>query len=322
MAKDCIIGVLGPTAVGKTRYAIKIAQALHGEIISCDSMQIYQYMDIGSAKATREERDLIPHHLIDFLDPRQAFTAYDYKQKALAAITDIQKRGKIPVFTGGTGLYFDAVLFDLDLGARPAGLSKERQKYYDLAEKQGPEALHRLLAEVDPQAACRIHPHNIKRMVRAMESASAGIRIRDFSRPNTDRSPFSPILLILERDREELYNRINCRVDRFFEEGLLEEVKHLMAMGLTETDLSMQGLGYKEGIAYWKGEMSLEECRDLIKKRTRHYAKRQETWLKRYQGAKRFSLSRYEDEGKALGEMIQWIRQELPSATKATNPIT
>ncbi|MBQ1395888.1 MAG: tRNA (adenosine(37)-N6)-dimethylallyltransferase MiaA [Eubacterium sp.] len=320
--KQRIVAVLGPTAVGKTEYAIRLAEDLGGEIVSCDSMQLYRYMDIGSAKATSEEQKRVPHHMIDVADPREPFSAARYKLLAEDAIEDIAGRGKLPIITGGTGLYLDALLFDLDFAAEPERDPKIREELYAIAENQGPEALHRILTEEDPAAAARIHPHNIKRVVRAIESARAGEKIRDFATELTYSDRYDPLIVGLFRDREELYDRIDRRVDLLLEQGLVEEVRRLSEMGLTEDDISMKGIGYKELFPYLRGECSLEEAADLIKKNTRHYAKRQGTWLKRYQNMQRFDLSAYPNGEAALEEIETWLKSALSSTTKATNPTT
>ncbi|MCB6993746.1 tRNA (adenosine(37)-N6)-dimethylallyltransferase MiaA [bacterium 210820-DFI.6.37] len=308
MIKD-IIAVVGPTAVGKTEYAIQLARQLDGEIVSCDSMQLYKFMNIGSAKPTEEERAMAPHHLVDEIDPRQDFSVAQYQRLARAAIADICKRGKLPIVSGGTGLYLNSILYEMDFSAPPRqdGYRKELER---LAETQGSEALHQRLAQKDPRAAERIHPNNIKKVIRALEAVeSTGEGIRPFSQAAKPAADYRPFLIGLTRQRSQLYDRINRRVELLMEQGLLEEVQGLLDMGLTEEHISMKGIGYKELIAYLKGEYGLEEAVAKIQQNTRHYAKRQLTWFRRYDKIEWFNLSQYETSEKALKDMIEWLRK-------------
>lgn len=308
MMKD-IIAVVGPTAVGKTEYAIRLAQALDGEIVSCDSMQLYKFMDIGSAKPTLEERSMAVHHLVDEIDPREDFSVVQYQQLARRAIAAIHERGKLPIVSGGTGLYLNSILYEMDFSAPPRrdGYRKELET---LAETQGAEALHQRLSQKDPQAAQRIHPNNIKKVIRALEAVeSTGKGIRPFSQAARPFAHYRPFLIGLTRDRTQLYDRINRRVELLMKQGLLEEVQKLMDMGLTEENISMKGIGYKELIAHLKGEYGIEEAIAKIQQNTRHYAKRQLTWFRRYDTIKWFNLSQYETSEKALKDMIEWLRK-------------
>lgn len=300
--------VAGPTAVGKTEYAIEIAKALDGEIVSSDSMQLYKYMDIGSAKPTADELAQVQHHLVDEIDPKEKFSVAKYQKLARAAIDDIISRGKTPVIAGGTGLYINSIIYDMDFAGEPAD-EKERKKLYTLAEEKGGEALHDILKEIDPEAAERIHPNNIKKMVRAIESARTGSKVPAFENSFKMYPAYDPVIIGLVRDRNELYDRVNRRVDILFERGLVDEVKGLMDMGLVEADISMKGIGYKEVIAYLNGEYDMTLCIDLIQKNTRHLAKKQLTWLKRYEGIRYFNLSEYESKDKALEDILAWLRR-------------
>ncbi len=304
-----IIVVAGPTAVGKTKYAIEVAKAVGGEVISCDSMQLYKYMDIGSAKPTAEELAQVPHHLVDVIDPAEAFSVAKYQEMAKAAIEDIFARGKVPVIAGGTGLYLNSILYDMDFSntKEDPELRKQLEKE---AEELGAEALHKKLAELDLEASKRIHPNNIKKVVRAIEAAVSGETIKDFKNCNTRCKDFDRILIGLNRDRQELYDRINSRVDLLVEQGLFEEVEGLLARGLTEGDISMKGIGYKEIIGYFNGEYSKEEAIDLIKKNTRHLAKRQITWFKRYEDIYWHDISQYENDDKAVEGLLQWLQSK------------
>ena len=308
--KTKIVAICGPTAVGKTAYAIQAARALDGEIISCDSMQLYRYMDIGSAKPTAEERAQAVHHLIDCIDPAEEFSAAKYQTLARQAIADVAGRGKLPIIAGGTGLYLNSILYDMDFSAPPAN-DGTRDALYDLAEREGPEALHRRLADADPEAAARIHPNNVKKVVRALEAAEAGQRVKDFATQLKPSEEIDPVLIGLTRDRAELYDRINRRVDILMEAGLLEEVQGLLDRGLTEADIAMKGIGYKELIGHIHGEYDLAEAVRLIKRNTRHLAKRQMTWFKRYQDVKWFDISEYSSEESCIRGMIEWLREAI-----------
>ena len=303
--------IAGPTAVGKTEYAIEAAKAFNGEIVSCDSMQLYKHMDIGSAKPSRQEREEAVHHLIDFLDPREEFSAAKYQNLARGAIDDILSRERLPIISGGTGLYLNSILYDMDFAGSSEN-SQLREKLRETADREGTEALHKKLAEMDPDAAARIHPNNTKKIIRAIERLEGGEgRLRPFDDGISVNKDYDPLLVCLTRDREELYDRINRRVDLLIEQGLVDEVRSLTAMGLTADDISMKGIGYKEIIAYLEGETSLEEAVEKIKKNTRHYAKRQLTWFRRYATIFMFDLSEYLDEKEAKGEFIHWLEKRL-----------
>lgn len=306
MKKEVII-LCGPTAVGKTACSLYLAEALGGEIISADSMQLYRFMDIGSAKPTREELAKIPHHLVDFLDPRTPFSVAEYQQLARKAILQVLEQGKTPVVSGGTGLYINSILYEMDFSVPVKDLAF-RKEMEDLAEREGKEAVHQLLMEQDPEAAERIHPNSLKRVIRSLEILREGGKIRTFEESFVKTTLYDCRLVGLTRDREELYHRINRRVDLLMEAGLVEEVRNLMNMGLSEGDISMKGIGYKEIIAFLKGECSLEEAVSLIKQSTRNYAKRQLTWFRRYDDIQWFDLSLYPSEKEAGEDILQWLR--------------
>ncbi len=305
-----IVAICGPTAVGKTAYSIEIAKRFDGEIVSCDSMQLYKYMDIGSAKPSLDELNQVKHHLIGIVDPSEMFSVAKYKELANDAIDDIISRGKLPIIAGGTGLYLDALLFDLDFAAEPSD-DNLRDELYKIAEEKGNLELHAILNECDPDSAKRIHPNNVRRVVRAIESAKSGNKLKDFAKDLSLNDKYEFILIGLRRDREELYDRINRRVDVLVKEGLFEEVKMLREMGLSESDISMKGIGYKEVLAYFDGKYDLETAIDTIKKNTRHFAKRQITWLKRYDDMKWFDLSESKDDKDSIREIITWLEKSL-----------
>ena len=309
--KKQIVVIAGPTAVGKTEYSIRIAKALNGEIISADSMQLYRFMDIGSAKPTAEERAAVPHHLVDEVDPRLPWSAAEYQKLAKKYIAEVLERGNLPVISGGTGLYVNSLLYDMDFSILP------RQKGFreELEQEEaifGSERVHQRLRELDPAAAERIHPNNIKKVVRAIEVCeSSGKEFPDFASKLHETNNYSPVLIGLTRDREELYSRIEARVDLLLNAGLIDEVSGLLKMGLTCSDISMKGIGYKEVIGFLNGEYDREEAIRLIKLNTRHYAKRQLTWFRRYPDMRWFDLSEYDgpDEGTAI--ILDYLKERI-----------
>ena len=282
MKKKPLIILTGPTAVGKTKASIGLAKAVDGEIISADSMQVYRHMDIGSAKIKPEEMEGIPHHLIDVLEPDDEFHVVKFQQLAKKAMREIWERGHIPIVTGGTGFYIQALLYDIDFdeNEKENACRKELEAY---AREHGAEALHEKLALVDPASAKMIHPNNIKRVIRALEFYEhTGKRISEHNETQRQReSPYAFAYFVLTDDRAHLYERINRRVDQMIEEGLVNEVQALKDKGYTKQLVSMQGLGYKEILDYLDGNCTLEEAIYAIKRDTRHFAKRQLTWFKR-----------------------------------------
>lgn len=282
MKKKPLIILTGPTAVGKTKASIGLAKAVDGEIISADSMQVYRHMDIGSAKIKPEEMEGIPHHLIDVLEPDDEFHVVKFQQLAKKAMREIWERGHIPIVTGGTGFYIQALLYDIDFdeNEKEDACRKELEAY---AKEHGAEALHEKLAFVDPASAEMIHPNNIKRVIRALEFyEQTGKRISEHNETQRQReSPYAFAYFVLTDDRAHLYERINRRVDQMIEEGLVNEVQALKDKGYTKQLVSMQGLGYKEILDYLDGNCTLEEAIYIIKRDTRHFAKRQLTWFKR-----------------------------------------
>ncbi len=297
-----IMVLFGPTAVGKTEISLEVAKSLGGEILSADSMQIYQWMDIGSAKPTPEERLAVRHHLVDEINPRNPFSVADYQKKAKEAIADMFSRGRLPIVSGGTGLYINSLIYDMDFGKNQGdpGFRNELEKF---ASEKGNEELHRLLMEKDPKAGGQIHPNNVKKVIRALERWKTEGEIKPFRdnlRPTKDYNVF---IVGLKRNRDQLYQRIENRVDGFIQSGLVEEVEKLLGMGLTQNDISMKGIGYKEIIPLLEGKVSLEEAREEIKKNTRNLAKRQMTWFRSYSNVKWFHLSEIEH---PVEEIVQW----------------
>lgn len=277
-----LLSIVGPTGIGKTETSINLAENLGGEIISADSMQIYKYMDIGTAKITKEEMKGIPHYLIDIVYPDEEFTVSDFKESATKYINNIYNRGNLPIIVGGTGLYVNSLVYDLNF-TNVAPNNEFREKYEIIADKYGNGVIYEELRSIDPKSAKRIHVNDRKRIIRALEiyyvtKKPMSVYYKDFRRYNDD---FDVVMIGLTNKREDLYKRINYRVDRMIEKGLIEEVKGLLDMGYTDDLNSLQALGYKEIILYLKNEITLDEAIDLIKRSTRKFAKRQLTWFRR-----------------------------------------
>lgn len=282
MEKKPLIVLTGPTAVGKTALSISLAKAVGGEIISADSMQVYKHMDIGSAKIMPDEMDGVPHHLVDILMPDEEFHIAKFQQLAKEAMEDIYSRGRVPILVGGTGFYIQSVTRDIDFTETETDTAY-RTELEAFAAEHGAEALHLRLAEVDQAAAKEIHANNIKRVVRALEYYhQTGQRISEHNQEQKEKSsPYNLKYFVLNDIRSKLYDRIEQRIDQMMENGLIEEVRKLKEMGYTRSMVSMQGLGYKEILAYLDGDYTLEEAIYVLKRDTRHFAKRQLTWFKR-----------------------------------------
>ncbi|MGN0365079.1 MAG: tRNA (adenosine(37)-N6)-dimethylallyltransferase MiaA [Suilimivivens sp.] len=280
--KNKLIILTGPTAVGKTALSIELAKKIHGEIISADSMQIYKYMDIGSAKIRPEEMQGIPHHLIDVLMPEDEFNVFRFQELAKQALEDIYKRGNVPVVVGGTGFYIQALLYDINFASEEDHFSI-RSHLESVAAEKGNVYLHEQLREVDPVSAEIIHPNNQKRIIRALEFYELnGIPISEHNKTEREKhAAYDSCYFVLNDDRKRIYQRIDERVDQMLADGLVEEVLKLKKMGYHRNMVSMQGLGYKEIFSYLEGDCSLEEAVYLIKRDTRHFAKRQLTWFRR-----------------------------------------
>ena len=284
MDKKPMVVLTGPTAVGKTRLSIGLAKAVEGEIISADSMQVYRHMDIGSAKIKQEEMQGIPHHLIDILEPDEPFNVVVFKERCEECLKGIYERGHIPILTGGTGFYIQAILRDIDFTENEE-IPEYRRELEELADRKGAEYLHELLAKVDSEAAEAIHANNIKRTIRALEYYHlTGQRISEHNEHERQKqSAYRSCYFVLNDRRELLYERIDKRVDEMIAEGLVAEVKALKSLGYHRDMVSMQGLGYKEILEYLEGEIPLDEAIYKIKRDTRHFAKRQLTWFRREQ---------------------------------------
>ena len=283
--KQPLIVLTGPTAVGKTSLSIKLAKAIGGEIISADSMQVYRHMDIGSAKITAHEMEGVPHHLIDVLEPDQDFNVVTFQHMAKEALEEIYSHHRIPIIAGGTGFYIQALLYDIDCKENDDE-SLVRRELEELAAREGeaaPAVLHAMLEEIDPESAARIHANNVKRVIRAIEYYRlTGERISVHNQEErVKESPYNFLYYVVNTQRPVLYGRIDRRVDQMIENGLVEEVQALKAMGCHRGQTSMQGLGYKEILDYLDGRCTLDEAVYILKRDTRHFAKRQLTWFKR-----------------------------------------
>ncbi len=307
--KKPIIVLTGPTAVGKTELSISLAKAVNGEIISADSMQVYKYMDIGSAKIKKEEMQGVKHYLIDEFEPDEEFTVVIFKKYADKYIREIYDKGKIPIIVGGTGFYIQAVLYDIDFTETNEDTSY-RKELEQLALERGNEYLHQMLAEVDPKSAENIHANNVKRVIRALEYyKQTGERISLHNDEQCQKeSPYNFVYFVLNNDREVLYNRIDKRIDIMLEEGLLEEVKALKEKGYTKDMVSMQGLGYKEILDYLNGEITLEQAIYILKRDTRHFAKRQLTWFRREKNVTWLNLQDYKDKDELLNSALEILK--------------
>lgn len=271
-----VLCIVGPTAVGKTKMSIELAKQLNGEIISGDSMQIYRGMDIGTAKATMDERQGIPHHLIDEKNPDEPYSVAAFQQTVRAKMEEIKSRGKLPIIVGGTGLYIKSVLYDYEFAGESESKEVDEAKYGHLSN----EELHAKLAAVDEAGAKDIHPNNRKRVIRALEIyETSGVKKSEMIEKQEHKMIYDACLIGLTDDRNVLYDRINKRVDTMYETGLVEEVKALFDEGIPDESQSIRAIGYKELYDYFKGFISLEESKELIKRNSRRYAKRQYTWF-------------------------------------------
>ena len=306
MKKIPLIILTGPTAVGKTALSIELAKDLNAEIISADSMQIYEYMDVGSAKVTKEEMDGVIHHLIDEVKPDYAFSVSEFQKRANKYIKDIDDRGKKVLVTGGTGLYLNSLIYDMDF-AKSNSNSKLREELELELKENGIDYMHEKLRALDEDAANRIHKNNTKRVIRALEVCLDGKKMQDFSTELKYNENYQPIIIVLNRDREVLYERINKRVDLMMENNLIDEVKHLLDIGYDKNLISMQGIGYKEIVKYLEGEYSLDEAIEIIKRDSRRYAKRQITWFKRYKESKWIDLDKYDNSEILKEDILNYI---------------
>ncbi|WP_343209105.1 tRNA (adenosine(37)-N6)-dimethylallyltransferase MiaA [Anaerolentibacter hominis] len=310
MRKEPLIILTGPTAVGKTALSVRLAQLIGAEIVSADSMQVYKRMDIGTAKIRPEEMGGIAHYLIDVLEPSREYNVARFQQDAKDAVRSIHARGKIPIIAGGTGFYIQALLYDIDFSEEPE--NEIRAELETLAGEKGEQYLYEMLVEADPDSAKIIHPHNRKRVIRALEYFR--INGRPISAHNCEQrekeSPYRFVYFVLSDDRTKLYERIDRRVDQMLSDGLVQEVRSLLDEGLDRNLTSMQGLGYKEIAAYLAGECTLEEAVYILKRDTRHFAKRQLTWFKRERDVTWLNREDYRSEDEILARMAAVLKEK------------
>ncbi|HHU92582.1 MAG TPA: tRNA (adenosine(37)-N6)-dimethylallyltransferase MiaA [Halanaerobiaceae bacterium] len=303
MAKYPLLIITGPTAVGKTELSLKIAEKVRGEIISADSMQIYRFMDIGTAKASAEDRARIKHHMIDIINPDEKYSVAQYQKEVDRLIREISAKGSLPILVGGTGLYIRAVVQGFLFPEMEVNYQL-RAELNEIARKHGSAYLHQKLAEIDPDQARKIHPNDLRRIIRGIEIyKETGHNMTYYLEKQKNAPPrYNTLKIGLIRDREELYSRINARVDQMIEEGLVEEINNIIKDGYKMSATALQGLGYKEIIGYLKNEYSLEEAKEILKRNTRHYAKKQITWFKAEKDIHWFNLT-----GLNTGEAYQEI---------------
>lgn len=310
--KKPIVVLTGPTAVGKTELSIQLAKVIGGEIISADSMQVYKHMDVGSAKITPEEMDGVRHYLVDELEPFDEFHVVKFQEYAQKYLNEIYAHGKIPIIAGGTGFYIQALLNDIDFTEQESD-SAYRKELEALAEEHGNQYLHDRLKKVDPESAEAIHPNNRKRVIRALEFyQETGRKISEHNAKEQMRtSPYNFAYFVLNDERSHLYKRIDARVDKMIEDGLEAEVRRLKEMGCTKDMVAMQGIGYKEMLSYLDGSYSLEEAVYIIKRETRHFAKRQITWFKRERDVIWLNKNEFDYKNEAiLAYMIKILKEK------------
>ena len=304
MEKKTVYIISGPTAVGKSLIAFYLAKRINGEIINCDSVQLYKYMDIGSAKPSDHEMSVVKHHLYSIVEPDYNMTVATYQKLANAVIENVISRGKTPIVCGGTGLYLNSILYDMSF-AGSKGDAARREELERMAEQNGSDYMYQYLNALDPESASRIHPNNTRKIIRAIEAYELGHGIKDLSEcPLNPKYDFKFFVLTMERSW--LYDRINKRVDKLINDGLVDEVSGLLQRGYDLSLPSMKGIGYKELIGYLKGHYDLYDAIDEIKKNTRHYAKRQLTWLKRYDFANWIEITRGETVGAIVDRILSY----------------
>jgi len=312
--KPVVLALVGPTGSGKTKTAIALSRKLQAEIVSMDSMQIYRDMDIGTAKPTGEELASVPHHMIDVVEPDCLFTVSMYKEMASKVIDDILSRGKLPVLVGGTGLYLNALSFDMSMGDKGADSELREELHRIASEPDGPAKLHEKLKQVDPVSAQKLHPNDIRRVIRALEIYETSGKAKG-DRGDEQRKEGSYHILVygLSLPREQMYARINKRVDMMMKDGLLDEVKALLDRGIEpkQEGGAMQAIGYKEIVSALRGEISMEQAVSLIKQGSRRYAKRQWTWFRRDERTVWFDWTEYESEDALLEALLHRIQKDM-----------
>ncbi|MGG3561707.1 tRNA (adenosine(37)-N6)-dimethylallyltransferase MiaA [Neobacillus rhizosphaerae] len=309
-SKQNVLVIIGPTAVGKTKLSIEMAKRYNGEIISGDSMQIYRGMDIGTAKITNEEMEDIPHHLIDIKEPYESFSVAEFQELVRAKIAEIAEKGKLPIIVGGTGLYIQSVIYDYQF-SDVSGDEAYRLRLEERVKEIGNEALHQELVEVDPGSAAQIHPNNVRRVIRALEIYHlTGKTMQEYQSYQQPDLLYNTAIVGLTMDRDQLYERINLRVDMMMDEGLLPEVKALYQQGLRECQ-SIQAIGYKEIYDYLDGKVTLSEAVENLKQNSRRYAKRQLTWFRNKMKVEWFDMSHVNNFSKKIAEISQYVEGKL-----------
>ncbi len=307
-----LVIIAGPTAVGKTSVSIELAKEINGEIISADSMQIYKGMDIGTAKISESEMKGVKHYLIDIINPDENFSVSDFQSKASDFIVSIISKNKIPIVVGGTGLYINSLVYDLDFTQAVSNWDL-RDKYLELSKEHGNQYVYDELKKVDIESANRIHINDTKRIIRALEiyhetGKPMSYFYKDFRKEN---DKYNIIFIGLTMDRNKLYDRINKRIDTMIEEGLIKEVNNLLNMGYSEELVSMQGLGYKEIIQYIKGNYSLDEAIEILKRDSRRFAKRQLTWFRRDEKIKWIEIDKFDSSDKLIEYISEYVKEKL-----------
>lgn len=311
-SKKKLVILSGPTAAGKTALSIALAKEINGEIISADSMQVYKGMDVGTAKILPEEMQGIKHHLIDIINPDEPWSVSEFKAWTLKAMEEIYSKGKIPIIVGGTGFYIQSVLYDINFEKEEDDNKEVRAELIRFWEDNGTVALHDMLRSIDPQAAEDIHMNNVKRVMRAIEFyRQTGKKISEHNQEERQKiSPYNFVYFVLTNNRDILYKNIDKRVDIMLENGLVDEVRKLELLGYDRSYVSMQGLGYKEILDYLKGEIDLETAVEILKRDTRHFAKRQLTWFKREKDVIYFNKSHYSNEKAILDSMLDIMKEK------------
>ena len=306
-----LVILAGATAVGKTDLSIQLAKTINGEIISADSMQVYRGFDIGTAKVKKDEMQGIPHYLIDELDPEEEFNVFEFKKRADQAIREILRKGKIPIIVGGTGFYIQSVLYDIEFSEENPDKSY-RHNLENLANEYGPEYLHEMLHKIDPAAANEIHFNNVKRVIRALEfyHETGGQISEHNAQQQKKEAAYNFAYFVLNRERAIIYERIEKRIDQMLDEGLVNEVERLLKQGISKNSLAMQGLGYKEIVQYLDHKISYEEAVDLLKKSTRHFAKRQITWFKREKETIWMNYEDYSNTDEMMKNIIHILKEK------------
>jgi len=312
--KPTILALVGPTGSGKTKTAIKLCHALNAEVVSMDSMQIYRGMDIGTAKPTNEERSAAQHHMIDVADPDQIFTVSMYREMACRVIDDILSRRKLPLLVGGTGLYLQAISYDMSLGEKGADSALRKELNRVASQPDGPSALHSRLQAIDPATAAKLHPNDIRRVIRALEIFETSGKAKS-EQGNEVRAegPYHVLVYGLSLPRDQMYARINSRVDQMIADGLVQEVQSLLQQGISPRPEggAMQAIGYKEIVCALQGEMTLENAVALIKQGSRRYAKRQWTWFRHDPRTQWFDWTQYASEQQLVNSLIAQIQNDL-----------